>query len=474
MAKIVLCILCAILLAASVQGCGFLDIKCKIREFIEGEASCLTDQAEQAFEQAMDHMFDQDISPLLDKVEAAIDAGIDKVNNDVNETINHIESAIETIINDAARTANALASNLTHDIEEIISRAASAMIQVEKTFYKDASHLLTQINQIVQKGQCMEAGGAKQIQDQIYKLLKTLNPYYRVSHCWHSLGYKITMSLEDLTDIQLYNYQKECMLLNKITPTTPIKGPGGILQTYAQGQLYAAEYYCIGETANAPAFQDVLTREWLWWGVQYNIWRNIVMTKNNSRHTVRADLQGKMKQLKDDPCSTPVECYAQAIKALKEAEQKILSIQNGLSNLNQTLNASIIGLNVNQKQMNASIVKLKANISANNAIIATNSKRLSSLVSFPCNCTSDMEKGDVCQGATLSKGFTYYCTGSSCSDAWSPIMDTSTGTGILCCELCMGTKEEAKAYVHANPLPPVMYKECKAESGPGGLQPFDL
>ena len=192
----------------------FFDINCKIREFIKGEASKLIDQAKQAFEQAMDHVFDEDISPLLDKVEAAIDAGIDKVNNDVNETINHIESAI--------------------------------------------------INQIVQKGLCMEAGGAKQI----YKLLKALNPYYRVSHCWHSLGYKITMSLEDkiyVTDIQLYNYQKECILLNKITPTTPIEGPGGILETYAQGQLYAAEY-CIGETANARTFQDVLIKEWLLWG----------------------------------------------------------------------------------------------------------------------------------------------------------------------------------------------------------------
>jgi hypothetical protein len=37
-----------------------------------------------------------------------------------------------------------------------------------------------------------------------------------------------------------------------------------------------------------------------------------------------------MGQLKDDPCGTPVECYAKAIKALQEAEQKILTIQTGL------------------------------------------------------------------------------------------------------------------------------------------------
>jgi ElaB/YqjD/DUF883 family membrane-anchored ribosome-binding protein len=275
MAKIALGVVYVTLLVACVQGCGWLDIKCKVHNMIQEIESELIDKAEQAFEQAMDHVFDRDISPLLDKVIAAVDAGIDKVDKDVNETINHIEIALEAIIKDAAQTANALATNVTHDIEEIIRKAETALLQVADVFYRDASNLLTQINQIVQKGQCMEAGGAKQIQDGIYKLLKSLNPLYRVSACWHSLNHTDWMTLEDLTDIQLYNYQKACTLLNKITPTTPINGPGGILETYAQGQLYAAEYYCIGETANAPAFQDVFSKEWLWWGVQYNAWKDL-------------------------------------------------------------------------------------------------------------------------------------------------------------------------------------------------------
>ncbi len=484
MARIVLHVLCAILLAASTQGCGFLNIKCKIKQFIEEESSKLIGQAEQAFEQAMDYVFDQDIIPLLDKAEAAIDAGIDKVDKDVNETINHIESSIETIIHDAAETANSLASNLTHDIEEIISKAASAMVQVEKTFYRDASHLLDQINQIVQKGQCMEAGGARQIQDGIYRLLKALNPYYRLSRCWRSMGYKVTMTLEDLTDIQLYNYQKQCTLLNKITPNTPIEGPGGILQTYAQGQLYAAEYYCIGETANAPAFQDVLSKEWLWWGVQYNTWRNIGMTTKNN--TVEPDGGKTVKQLKDSPCGTPVECYAQAIKALNEAEQKILSLQTGLLNLNHTVIANQIQVLANQEQVNATILGLEANVSANGQAISTNAdaivanensittnedditQQLSSLQAYPCNC-EDMSPWEICSSDSFSQGYTYYCKASSCKDSWSPVMGTTTGTGILCCELCMGTAEEAEAYAHANPSPQAVYKECKTLE-PKGLQ----
>ena len=133
------------------------------------------------------------------------------------------------------------------------------------------------------------------------------------------------MSLEDLTEIQLYDYQKQCTLLNKITPTTPIKGPGEILETYAQGQLYAAQYYCIGETANAPAFQNVLTKEWLWWGVQYNAWNALRMTSKNLPQIEPGQVKS-VPHLKDDPCGTPLECYQKAIEALREAEKKIENI----------------------------------------------------------------------------------------------------------------------------------------------------
>ena len=463
----VLCVM--VLLATCAQGCSFFDLKCKVESSIESVGSELIDKAAQAFEQAMDHVFDQDIIPLLDKVEAAVNAGIDKVDKDINETIDHILSAIETIIQDAAQTANALAGNVTHDVEVIISKAASAMEQVVDTFYQDASRLLAEINQIVKKGQCMEAGGAKQIQDDIYKLLKELNPLYRFSACWHALGYKISMSLEDLTDIQLYTYQKECTLLNKITPTTPIEGPGGILDTYAQGQLYAAEYYCIGETANAPAFEDVLSKEWLWWGVQYNTWKKIASKKRNL-HTV--DTGQGTQRLEDDPCGTPVECYAEAIKALNEAEQKILGIQTGLLSLNHT----VIGIQEQVLTNNASIVKLKANVSANSLAISNNTgtiavnknassasitsvvQKLSALTTYPCNCTTTDKSITSCTTEnTVSQGFHYYAGIS----APSPDVYVMPGVtlkpnnhGIRCCELCMGTAEEAAAYAAAHPSSP--------------------
>jgi hypothetical protein len=416
---------CAILLAASVQGCSYLDLKCKVEEFIQREDSQLVGKAEQAFKQAMGYVFEEDISPLLDKAIATIDTDIEKVDRSINKTIDRIESSIRVIIHDAAQTAGALASNMTRGIEEIIHKATNAMGQVENTFYKDASNLLTQINQIVQKGQCMEASGAKQIRDGIYKLLESLNRYYQLSSCWQSLGYKASMSLQDLTDMQLYNYQKQCMLLSKIAPTTPIEGPGGILETYAQGQLYAAEYYCIGENAGSPSFQDMLLKEWLWWGVQYNTWKTPKKcnTADHRRKTVQ--------KLKDDQCLTPVECYEQAMKALQEAEQKISGIQTGLLDLNRTVFAS-------EKQVNTSITGLEASINKRLSGLEANfSKNISTLTTYPCNCS--VVAGSVCpsgfsQGYCIVNPFSYY-------------------TGTRCCKLCMGTAEEAAVYALADPVP---------------------
>lgn len=459
MAKVTLLVVCAILLTSSVQGCSWLNIECKVKEFINQEASLLIGKAQKAFEQAMDHLFDDNISPLIDKAEAAIDAGIDKVDEDVNQTIDHIESSMEAIIHDAAQTANALASNVTHDIEEIIRKAASAMQQVESTFYRDVSSLLVQINQIVQKGQCMEAGGAKQIQDAIYKLLKSLNPYYRFSSCWRSLGFKSSMSLEDLTDIQLYNYQKECTLLNKITPNTPIRGPGGILQTYAQGQLYAAEYYCIGETAGSPAFQDVLSKEWLWWGVQYKAWNH-----TSKSHVIMAD---QVQQLEDDPCATPVECYAQAIKALKEAEQKILSIQLGLSNLNQTV-ASLAGnVSVNGRAVNTAIATNRNAITTNRNAIATNRNAIATNTDAITACNLSIKT--TFTKLTARKPYLCNCKSEYGSTMCKNIAALSRGINfqhkfVRCCELCMGTAEEAAAYARENALPPAVDKKSELQN----------
>lgn len=72
-------------------------------------------QAKVAFKQAID----KNITPLLNKVEAAIDVGIDKVDQGINKTFSHIE--IECHEGNYLETA--CSAEQTHDVEEIISKA---------------------------------------------------------------------------------------------------------------------------------------------------------------------------------------------------------------------------------------------------------------------------------------------------------------------------------------------------------------
>jgi len=275
---------------------------------------------------------------------------------------------------------------VTEDILQIVSAGSDAVQKAEQTFFTDASQLLKEINAIVQKGQCMEAAGAKQIQDQIYKLLEGLNPLYRFSSCWRGLGHGVTTSLESLTDIQLYDYQKQCTLLINITPNTPVSGPNGILEVYAQGQLYAAEYNCIGETAGAPAFQDFMTKEWVWWGVQYNSWKNMQTNKQK--------LETGVTPFTDDPsCGTPVECYAKAIKALNAATEKIAPLQAAVSANNQSIQkntATINVLNGDRTLTNTSTVEANGN---DNTVVVDCHSLGSDYVLMSCGTIGSVDRG---------------------------------------------------------------------------------
>ena len=85
--------------------------------------------------------------------------------------------------------------------------------------------------------------------------------------------------------------------------------------------------------------------------------------------------------------------FTQAIEALKEAEQKIETLNNAVLTLNQTR------------------------------------KHQSALKPFPCNYTYIQ-----CKFPKVSQGYSYYC-GSQCS------YGSDRHTGNIYCDLCMGTEE---------------------------------
>ena len=264
--------------------CGAFHLGDCIDQAVKQATHELIPSAKTAFNDAMKEVTDNQINPLVDKAHSLIDASVNQATNEVsgavNQAIDHGQYAIKDVIDKAANTAQLLVDHTVDDVEKAIESATAVIIRdatqsillVEKQFFRDAGVVLKEINALVRHGDCMVTMATKQMKDGIYKLIKELSPWYRFSKCWHKLDYSIFRSLEDLTDMELYNYQKECTLLDKITPETKVNAPNGLLDTYAQGQLYAAEFYCLGEIEGAPAFQDRFAREWIWWGEQYATW----------------------------------------------------------------------------------------------------------------------------------------------------------------------------------------------------------
>ena len=182
--------------------------------------------------------------------------------------------------------------------------------------------------------------------------------------------------------------------------------------------------------------------------------------------TVSSDKsRGKtVQQLGDDPpCGTPVECYAQAIEALKEAEQKIEGLNNAILTLNQTLKQVVTNqsqvneqLKANQTQLNTSIEKVKGNqmqltktietvkatTSANSKAVSVNSHKLSTLTTYTCNC---------------SKPISTLCPANQVSRA-------SFDNRNWCCDICVTTAKEPAEYMQTHPLPHPLQPEKATKS----------
>jgi hypothetical protein len=160
------------------------------------------------------------------------------------------------------------------------------------------------------------------------------------------------------------------------------------------------------------------------------------------KHTIRkhSHQAGHALSLKGDTCSTPVECYEQAVKAHDEAEQKILGIQTGLSDLNHTVVASQNEALASQKQVNATILRLKANVSANGQAISNSASAITT--NKDAIATSNKRISSNSQKLQVSKLRAYLCDclppntppkqGSNCTI-------TGTATTAYCCQVCIGT-----------------------------------
>jgi homoserine dehydrogenase len=214
------------------------------------------------------------------------------------------------------------------------------------------------------------------------------------------------------------------------TTTAPTPTPGTNYTLASNGAIYYWCMLCVGQEVVDPSSAVLKHSGTVDEGINplHKSGVDAILPPEIAHSPVVNHSRAAQQQTKDDPCGTPVECYAQAYQALEEAEQKASAIQARLLDLNRT--GVITNKNLvlaYQKQVNESILRLKANVSANgqaissnthaiamnkdaitasNSSISANSLRLSTLVAYPCRCRSPLKPGSMC---TMIWNNTYGC-----------------------------------------------------------------
>jgi hypothetical protein len=88
----------------------------KLEKAIQDAGAFLIEDAKEAFEAAMQEIFQDDILPLVDKIDTLIRQETEQIHQDIDEIVDRIGNATIAIIDEAADRAEEL---IGHTIEEI-------------------------------------------------------------------------------------------------------------------------------------------------------------------------------------------------------------------------------------------------------------------------------------------------------------------------------------------------------------------
>jgi len=275
------------------------------RDKIEQAGDHLIGKAKQAFEEAMQDLFDKEINPLIDKVNAMILEDADAIKKDVEEVIQQATQEIDAMVDHAAAVAQAL---IDHEIDEIkqkiIDETAAKVNDCVDHFFQGVNNVLQKFYETVVKVNCMVQGDIDKVYEDVYKLIG--NGCLLPDACCRQQGLSFK-TLKSMGDSQLYGLEV-CRRTSDITEKTPVTE---LLKAYMDCQIVSKKFYCIDFGTGSA--RDYFTKEYNAWGVKYDFWNH---------QNIKKVQQGKGLGF-DAPCSSPVDCYQQAIAKLDQARQEI-------------------------------------------------------------------------------------------------------------------------------------------------------
>jgi hypothetical protein len=185
------------------------------------------DDAAKAVRKIFDEIFDKKIGPLVDKINAALNADIDKVNEDVQELEQKLEKFINATIEQLFEDAKSLVGYTIDQIEKkLIDRAFDRADELERQAFNDLRDILNKLDKIVNKIDCAMQATEKEFEQFLLDMLYEMFPD-PLETCRAELAkeygfwFRFT-PVAEMNNLQRYQLEK-CRTLQPVqSPDTPI------------------------------------------------------------------------------------------------------------------------------------------------------------------------------------------------------------------------------------------------------------
>lgn len=266
-------------------GCDPGEIAKKgLKSGFSAAAEGAAEEVEESIIRSIDHIFDNQVDPLLERVgvlsKEVINQGgaeaEERAKNIINYAVKDIVEGFNPWIQEAARMADRFSPE---ELEEhLIKTSFDRLDQLEKKLFQDANLVIdrvaVKIDGTVDKVDCAIEGQRRDLRNDIVERLLRLieTPSTKEKVCAEEHDLKITFNpFSDRTSIrnarndELYDFNK-CIIKKDITFNTKTDK---ILARYSALAGLAAEYRCI-ERRGDP---DRYTRDWLYFRERAQIWK---------------------------------------------------------------------------------------------------------------------------------------------------------------------------------------------------------
>jgi len=274
------------------------------------------DHASQAVRQVLDDLFSQRVVPLVDKINSLIVTDIDTVNADLQKLADklqdYVRRDIQTFFDDATKFAD---EEIDQIKAKIIDEAFAKMDALESQTFVDLNKLLDKIALIVDKLDCSLISTANAIVDEIKSAMYELFPN-PLEYCRGVLAsewpwFKWT-SVAEMSLLQLYKLHA-CRSLQYVTENSPLVR---VCDAWLDVESYASNARCVAASTTPPGASSDLETYFL--------------NELAKASSIYSTFDCGSHHLSDTPsaCNTPVECYAEAVRMLKDATKDVQDVRS--------------------------------------------------------------------------------------------------------------------------------------------------